>query len=228
MLQQDYGNRAVIQLLTAQREPTTFASTLSSGAYVNKFADQIARDLMAELTEFHPPTGSPFASWKPMGSALFVHRAIAPWRAAGSKLNDILVETLGFSAVKEAVNRGRDEVDNDEPTGPPTYKSTVALELRRLVSARITDSMAYLGPRYVAAGNQRALRNEATKSAASTEPAADDLIGSQPIDRYLIPALLFDNLAVDFRPTGRPPLESWCCTTGRNGRSTSASRPAPG
>jgi hypothetical protein len=25
-LQQDYGNRAVIQLLTAQREPTTFAS----------------------------------------------------------------------------------------------------------------------------------------------------------------------------------------------------------
>ena len=78
--------------------------------------------------------------------------------AAGSKLNDILVETLGFSAVKEAVNRGRDEVDNDEPTGPPAYKSAVALELRRLVSARIADSMAYLGPRYVAARNQRALR----------------------------------------------------------------------
>jgi len=62
--------------------------------------------LMAELTEFHPLTGSPFATWKPLGSALFVHRAIAPWRAAGTKLNDILVETLGFSAVKEAVNRG--------------------------------------------------------------------------------------------------------------------------
>ena len=77
-LQQDYGNRAVTQLLTAQRAPMTFASTLSSGAYVDRFADQIARDLMAELTEFHPTTGSSFARWKPLGSGLFVHRAIAP------------------------------------------------------------------------------------------------------------------------------------------------------
>ena len=193
-LQQDYGNRAVTQLLTAQREPRTFASTLSSGAYVDRFADQLARDLMAELTEFHPPTGSPFAIWKPMGSGLFVYRAIAPWRAAGTSSTTSCVETLGFSAVKRAVNRGRDKTTTTRTHGPPAYSGAVALELRRLVSARITESMAYLGPRYVAARNQARCDTKPTDRRRSTEPAAADLVRSHPIDVFLIPALLYDVL----------------------------------
>jgi hypothetical protein len=63
------------------RAPTA-TGTISSTAYLNRFARQIVTDLSAELTAFTPPIGSPYAVWKPTGSQLFVYRALNPLRNA--------------------------------------------------------------------------------------------------------------------------------------------------
>ena len=180
-LQWAAGNRAVSQLVELQRAVTVTPATLSSTAYVAKFAAQIARDLMAEMTTYTAPTGSEFASWKPLGSSLFVHRALTPFKEAGEQLPQLLFDTLGFWPVKRAVNRGRVKQTWTRPKGPSTYQNAVALELRRLVSARIAESMAYLGPRYVAARNQVALRDEARSRIGAGRPSQPPPTWSRPI-----------------------------------------------
>ncbi len=170
--------------------------------YIEHFAEEIKRDLRAEMRVVTLTTGSPFISWVGGSGQRFIEAALNILLArTGKDLTAELNRYLTPAAVFRAVDRGREIGDIDTKWfGGKNYFPAVALELRSVLAQQLAASLERIAPQYLAARNQAALALEArTKQpvAVAPEPDPASIIASAPIDRLVIPALVAGGVTVD-------------------------------